>query len=156
MPTGPMTRLTANPTPGTYPSWAARKQQCVSLSSTEVEYVTLSEASQELVWIMMQMHDVSEDVVKPVMMNEDNKSCIAMLSSTGASRRKKHIDTRFNFVEKLISSDVMEVCYCSTESMIANFLTKPLARIKLDRFCSLIDLKLFDVEETIICYRRVK
>ncbi|XP_062716978.1 uncharacterized protein LOC134292156 [Aedes albopictus] len=78
-------------------SWAARKQQCVSLSSTEAEYVALSEASQKLLWLTKVVPDVDEDVIKPVVMHEDNPSCITMLSSTGGrSRRAKHIDTRFN------------------------------------------------------------
>ncbi|KXJ76875.1 hypothetical protein RP20_CCG008711 [Aedes albopictus] len=94
------------------------------------------------------MHDVGEDVTKPVVMHEDNQSCIAMLSSTGGgSRRTKHIDTRFNFVRELMSTDVMEVRYCPTDSMIADILTKPLARVKLERFRAQIGLKFFDVEE---------
>lgn len=47
-------------------SWVSRKQSCVSLSSTEAEFVSLSEACQELVWIRKLLADLGEDVSKPV------------------------------------------------------------------------------------------
>lgn len=128
-------------------SWSARKQQCVSLSSTEAEYVALSEASQELLWLLKLMHDIGEDVDKPVVIHEDNQSCIAMLSSTTGSRRTKHIDTRYNFVKELVSTGIIQVHYCPTESMVADILTKPLAKVKQELFRSLIGLKFYDVEE---------
>lgn len=76
--------------------------------------MALSEASQELLWLMKLKHGVGEDVDKPVVMNEDNQSCIAILSSTEGNRRTKHTDTRFNFVKELVPTGVMEVRYCPT------------------------------------------
>lgn len=40
-------------------SWSCRKQNCVSLSSTEAEFVALGESCQELVWIMRLLRDMN-------------------------------------------------------------------------------------------------
>lgn len=112
--------------------WTARKQQCVTLSSTEAEYVALSEACRELLWLLKLMKDFGEQVAQPIIMREDNQSCIAMLHSEGGSRRTKHIDTRHNFVREMVINGQIDVIYCPTETMIADILTKPLARTKLE------------------------
>ena len=113
-------------------SWCARKQQCVALSSTEAEYIALSEACRELLWIRKLMEDVGEKNEDPIIVREDNQSCISMLRSEGGTRRSKHIDTRYNFVQELVKTGVIDVQYCPTQSMIADCLTKPLARVKLE------------------------
>ncbi|XP_065082125.1 uncharacterized protein LOC135704599 [Ochlerotatus camptorhynchus] len=66
-------------------SWAARKQPCVTLSSTEAKYVALSEPSRELLWLMKLLKDVGEPILAPVVVHEDNQSCIAMLKSADGS-----------------------------------------------------------------------
>lgn len=128
-------------------SWAARKQQCVTLSSTEAEYVALSEASRELLWLLKLMKDLGETVANPITVQEDNQSCIAMLRSEGGNNRTKHIDTRYNFVKDLVSTGVMNVVYCPTGLMIADVLTKPLARVKLEQLRKKIGLQRFELEE---------
>ena len=113
-------------------SWCARKQQCVTLSSTEAEYVALSEACRELLWLLKLMEDVGEKPTKSIIVREDNQSCIAMLQAGGGSRKTKHIDTRYNFVRDLMINNRIEVVYCPTELMTADALTKPLSRVRLE------------------------
>ena len=36
---------------GTTMSWMSRLQKCVSLSSTEAEYVSIAEARKEMIWL---------------------------------------------------------------------------------------------------------
>lgn len=111
-------------------SWTARKQQCVTLSSTEAEYVAISEASKELMWLLKLLADLGEKIQKPVTIKEDNQSCISLLQAEGESQRTKHIDTKFNFIRDICNNGTLKVKYCPTEFMKADILTKPLARIK--------------------------
>ncbi|XP_065085819.1 uncharacterized protein LOC135707834 [Ochlerotatus camptorhynchus] len=114
-------------------SWTARKQQCVTLSSTEAEYVALAEATKELLWLLKLMRGLGEDIQQPVTVYEDNQSCISMLSAEGVTRRTKHIDTRYNFVRDFYGSGVLNIVYCPSEEMLADALTKPPGRIKLQK-----------------------
>lgn len=77
-------------------SWTCRKQTCVSLSTAEAEFVALSEASQEALWLKRLLTDLGENLPN-VTMNEDNQSCLKMLDSEKFSNRTKHIATRFHF-----------------------------------------------------------
>ncbi|XP_055633457.1 uncharacterized protein LOC129773828 [Toxorhynchites rutilus septentrionalis] len=60
---------------------SCRKQKLVALSSTEAEYVALAERLQELLWLGKLMVDLSEPLPQPIVVYEDNQSCIASHSS---------------------------------------------------------------------------
>ena len=77
---------------------------------------------------------------------EDNQSCISMLHAEGGTRtRNQHeaiiIYTRYNFIQNLFRSGVYDVKYCPTEDMLADMLTKPLARIKLQNMREGVNLQ---------------
>lgn len=82
-------------------SWACRKQTCVSLSSTEAEYVALAEACQEGIWIIRLLEDIKFGHNSPLTMYEDNQSCIKMIENRRFSHRTKHIDTKYQYVNQL-------------------------------------------------------
>ncbi|XP_053691192.1 uncharacterized protein LOC128739719 [Sabethes cyaneus] len=121
-------------------SWASRKQSSVTLSSMESEYMALSEASQELVWLLSLFEDFGEKQKGAVKIFEDNQSCIHFVSSERVNRRSKHIETRESYVKELCSDKVMELHYCSTEDMAADMLTKPVGSIKQMKFAKMMGL----------------
>lgn len=123
-------------------SWTARKQTCVALSSTEAEYISLSECCQDLQWILKLMKDFGEDVKQPVKINEDNQSCIKLLKQDGGTKRSKHVDTRYHFVRDMAEQKRINVVYCPSSDMLADALTKPLARIKLEELREKIGLRM--------------
>ncbi|XP_062698389.1 uncharacterized protein LOC134284103 [Aedes albopictus] len=61
--------------------WSSKKQTCVSLSSTEAEYIALAVCCQEVQWILRILEDFSVPVNLPITIFEDNQSCIKQLSS---------------------------------------------------------------------------
>ena len=64
---------------------------------------------------------------------EDNQSCIAMAKNPQHGR-SKHIDVKYHFVRELVENETINLKYCLTEEMIADFLTKGLNR---EQFCYL-------------------
>ena len=46
----------------------------------------------------------------------------------------KHIDIQFHYVRQTITSRKLRLIYCPTDAMVADILTKPLARIKFAQF----------------------
>jgi hypothetical protein len=120
--------------------WLSRKQTCVSLSSTEAEYIALSEALKEFAWIESLLEDFHEPVKRPTTVYEDNQGCIKLARNEKASRNTKHINTRFNFVRDLVESGAIELKYCPTDSMTADLFTKPLHGPKLQRFSKALGL----------------
>ncbi|UYV76794.1 hypothetical protein LAZ67_14002030 [Cordylochernes scorpioides] len=111
-------------------TWVSQKQNSVSLSSTEAEYVAAATAAQEAIWFDLLMSDFGFEIKKPIIINEVNQSCIKLLNSEKVTARTKHIDIKFHFIKDLISNNFLSLYYCSTEKMLADILTKPLPKNK--------------------------
>ncbi|XP_062538014.1 uncharacterized protein LOC134206332 [Armigeres subalbatus] len=79
-------------------SWASRRQQCVTLSSMEAEYVALSEACQETIWLRQLLFDFGEPLEAPAILKEDNQGCLAFVKTERTNRRSKHISTKEKFI----------------------------------------------------------
>jgi hypothetical protein len=115
-------------------AWTSRKQTLVALSTTEAEYIALSEAAQEAVCLRRLLTDFNEQITGPTVIFEDNQSCIKLLQNERSSHRTKHIATKYHFVRDLFKSGEIEVKYCPSETMTADMLTKPLGAEKLRQF----------------------
>jgi hypothetical protein len=113
-------------------SWACRRQSCVSLSSTEAEYVALSETAQEIVWLNNLIGDLGVKTDGAIRIFDDNQSCIKMSEGSKFSNRTKHIDTKYHFIKDLKDKEKIKVEYVCTEDNIADIMTKALSgeRIK--------------------------
>lgn len=112
-------------------SWGCRKQTCVALSSTEAEFIALSDACKEAIWLRSVLSWFQMDMSKPTTMFEDNQSCLALINQEGFSNRSKHIDTRRFFVKDHIDTGTIRCKYCKTEEMLADMCTKPLSANRL-------------------------
>lgn len=128
-------------------NWRCSKQTGVSLSSTEAEYIALAECLQELQWIRKLMEDLGEKLKLPILVNEDNQSCIALSVADRTTRKSKHIDTKYCFVKDLVENGIVTIQYCPTDTMEADLLTKPLGAVKLKQLREAIGIKSTNVEE---------
>ena len=59
-------------------SWSSRKQRTVAKSLTEVEYVALSLATQETIWLRCLMKDFGKQTDAPTTIYEDNQGAIEL------------------------------------------------------------------------------
>ena len=105
----------------------SRKQRIKTGSSTEGEVVGVSDYAPNTIWLLKFL---SAQGYKPKMsiLYKDNESAIKLLKhgKKSSSRRIRHIDIRlFNIKDKL-SQEGIEVVYCPTKKMVADFFTKPL------------------------------
>lgn len=76
-------------------SWSCKKQDCVSVSSTEAEIVALAEIWRQSVWLRILLDFLKEKQTTPTIINEDNPSCINSHRAAAFSNRTKHIDIIF-------------------------------------------------------------
>jgi hypothetical protein len=108
-------------------SWSSKKQPTVALSSTEAEYVALSAAACEVLWICRFLEEsVGFAFTEPTAIFEDNQSAIAFAQNRRIISRMKHINVKYHFVRDLIENNTIELIYRDTKLMTADILTKPL------------------------------
>ena len=67
-------------------------------------------------------------------MYEDNSGCVKLSKEQKKDSRTKYIDIRHNFIQENVKNGQIQVEYLPTESMIADIFTKPLGRIKFEKF----------------------
>ena len=83
-------------------SWMTRKQGTVALSSTEAEYIALSIASCEAIWLNGILEEMMNQNLGPIIIFEDNQACISIAQEPKEHQRMKHVDGRYNFVRDLV------------------------------------------------------
>ncbi|KAE9565727.1 hypothetical protein PC116_g28540 [Phytophthora cactorum] len=108
-------------------SWRSKKQRTVALSSTEAEYMALSEATQEAVWLkvfLCELGEMAND--EAVKIYEDNQGSIALAKNPEFHKRTKHIDIRYHFVREKVEDGQVVLQYVSTTDMLADIMTKPI------------------------------
>ena len=117
----------------------ASKQKLNAKSSTETEIIGVSEYIPYNVWYINFM-EAQGYHIKYNILYQDNQSAIRMErngrnSCTGNSR---HIHIRYFFVKDRVDKGEVEVLYCPTEQMLADFFTKPLQGALFEKFKSVI------------------
>ena len=96
----------------------------------EAEYIALSYAVQEAIWLKSLLTSVGIVVDKPIIIKEDNQGAIAIAKDPVKHTRAKYIDIRFHFLCDIVKRGDLELKYCSTENMTAHILSKPVSKNK--------------------------
>ena len=114
-------------------NWLSKKQGVVALSTSEAEYVALSFATQEVVWLRkLLITDLKVTLQGPTVLMEDNQGTIAIAKNAVAHTRTKHIDIRYHYILEAVQDGIANLYYCPTEKMIADVLTKPLPKERFE------------------------
>lgn len=114
-------------------SWQSRKQRATALSSTEAEYVALSEAGREAIYLRDLLYELTGSLIK-INLYCDNQSALKMATNHQCHNRSKHFDVKHHFVREIAKSGKVEISYLSTNEMPSDLLTKGLATIKHYKF----------------------
>ena len=107
-------------------SWSSSKQKATALSSTEAEYMAITHATKELLWIRVFSMIIDLPVPKPFHLLSNNNSAIDMMKSNVISNRAKHIDLCYHFIRDHVSEGTICINWILTEDMTADIFTKPL------------------------------
>ncbi|GFY18451.1 retrovirus-related Pol polyprotein from transposon TNT 1-94 [Trichonephila clavipes] len=82
-------------------SWRTFKQKSVSLSTMEAEYVSLTEAANEFIWLKNVIDNKSLNLeLSENVMFCDNQAAISFSKSPVENYRTKHIDVRYHFLKE--------------------------------------------------------
>jgi hypothetical protein len=124
-------------------SWTSRAQKTIALSSTEAEYMALSDCSRQVVWMHTLLGELGFHMAA-IPICGDNQGSIFIASNPVTEKRTKHIDIRYHFVRDVIQKGLAEVFFIDGEDNPADLLTKNLGRVKFHKFRAELGLEFFN------------
>jgi hypothetical protein len=107
-------------------SWKAKRQDCVTLSSAEAEYVAASMAGQEVVYLRAMLRGFGQEQTHPTQVWEDNAACIQISENPVNRKFTRHIYMQRYFVRDLVRDKTMVLVKCAGVKNVADALTKSL------------------------------
>ncbi|CAA7041690.1 unnamed protein product [Microthlaspi erraticum] len=112
-------------------SWKSSLQSIAALSTTEAEYIALTKAVKEAIWIRGLLIDMGLKAEKASVWC-DSQSAICLSKNNAFHERTKHMATKFNFIRDIIEEGEVEVLKIHTSENPADMLTKGIHVKKFD------------------------
>jgi hypothetical protein len=105
--------------------WSSRRQRTVSASTTEAEYIAITEAGREIMWLreLLETLGYSQQITT---LRCDNQGAIALTKKPSSHPRTKHIAIRHHQIREWAEQGMIRLEYVDTKSQKADILTKPL------------------------------
>lgn len=114
--------------------WKSKKQNVVVKSSTFAEYVALSEAVTELLFIRNlsnEMFDMKIDA--PIKIYEDNSGAVSIAKFGNFTKNSKHIEIQYHYINENYTNKIIDIIKIKSEQNLADILTKALSKDKFIR-----------------------
>lgn len=122
-------------------SWQSRLQSIVALSTTEAEYVAATTAGQEILFLRNLLTSFGYSLDSPSTLYIDNQSALQVAKNPEHHGRMKHLDLRFYWLRDEVEKGTIRMEHIGTDEMPADLLTKPLARVKVQKFAEMMGLR---------------
>ena len=111
-------------------SWKSKRQPTVALSSTEAEYMAVTDASKEAIWLRRLYEEIRPNPQtrpNPQCIFVDNNGAIELAKNQRQNDRSKHIDIKHHFIREAVESKLVELKRVDSKENTADILTKALS-----------------------------
>ncbi len=114
-------------------SWRSKAQRSVTLSSSEAEWVALSEAIKEIMFVLQLLENMKIKVKLPVTVRVDNVGAIFMSKNISTSNRTKHVDIRTKYVNEYVEDGIIKIIFVQSGNNDSDIMTKNVSGDLLDK-----------------------
>ena len=103
----------------------SKKQNLVSLSTAEAEYIAVGSYCAQLLWMKKLLYEygISQDTM---CVFYDNSSAINLSKNPVQHSKSKHIEIWYHFIRDLVEEKVVWLEFINTDNQKADIFTKPL------------------------------
>jgi hypothetical protein len=105
--------------------WSSRRQATVSASTTEAEYIAISEAGREIMWLRELLETLGYHQPTTTL-HCDNQGAIALTQKPSSHPRTKHIAIRHHQIREWVDMGMIRLAYTESKAQKADMLTKSL------------------------------
>ncbi|GJX03559.1 retrotransposon protein, putative, ty1-copia subclass [Tanacetum coccineum] len=120
-------------------SWKATLQHMVALSTTEAEYMALTKAVNEAIWLRGLLEELGVEL-NTVAVNCDNQGAIHLSHNHIFHERTKHINVRYHLIREVLEAKIVKVLKVGTEHNATDALTKVVPGLKLQHCLVLLNV----------------
>ena len=100
-------------------------QNCVTLSTSEAEYVAMAQGAKTALFTRAVLAFLQPQLVGRIIdLFEDNQGVITMAENLISGGRTKHIDVRYHFIRGLVEHKMIAIKYTDLRNQHADILTK--------------------------------
>ena len=113
-------------------AWHSKLQTITAQSSTESEYIALSEIGRHSAYYRKLLGEISRQPSEkqtPMPTWEDNQAAIAISNNHTNTSKLRHLDVKYHYVRECVAAGRMDLRYIPTSCQIADCLTKNLGRV---------------------------
>jgi hypothetical protein len=122
-------------------SWSSCKQELVTLSTAEVEYVAATHIAKEAIWLRKFIFELIPSLSAQTTMFCDNQAVLTLTTTDNYHARTKHIDIRYHFIRHVVQTGALSLIYCPMDDMVADILTKALPKWKINFHTTALGLR---------------
>ena len=108
-------------------SWQSKAQKSVTLSSSEAEWVALSEVVKGIMFMIQLLGCMKFSVKLPVMARVDIVGAIFMAHNITTTSYIKHIDIRYKYVNEYVENRIVKSIFMESAENDSNIVTKILS-----------------------------
>jgi hypothetical protein len=102
-----------------------KRPKLVTLSSSEAEFVALTEAAKEVKFIVQILLSMGIPVKLPVICRADNVGAIFMAENINTTSRSKHIDLKLRWLNELVVDEkLLKIVFVKSEENVSDWFTK--------------------------------
>ena len=112
----------------------------MALSTTEAEYVAITEARKELIWLKRLMEELGK-VQEDAKLWSDSQSAIHLAKNSAYHSRTKHIKLRYHFIRAALEDGSVSLGKIHTYENPTDMFTKVVSKEKLGSCSTWIGLK---------------
>jgi len=114
--------------------WVSKLQTEIALSTTEAEYIALSQAMRDIIPMQTLLAEIAKltklktgKTTAHSTVFEDNKGCVELVAAPKMRPRTKHIAIKYHHFREHVRRRNIQVQWIDTKSQLADIFTKPLA-----------------------------
>jgi hypothetical protein len=114
--------------------WSSKLQSKVTLSTTEAEYIALSQSTRDVIPMRGLLHELSATTKLSVgstiahsTVFEDNKGCVELATAPKMRPFTRHIALKYHHFRSHVENGNISISWIDTKHQLADIFTKPLA-----------------------------
>ncbi|SGY77811.1 BQ5605_C005g03732 [Microbotryum silenes-dioicae] len=126
---------------GSAVSWSSKRQSRVADSTTDAEYLALSHAGKEGIYLSQLLEELHVQPVAPAHIFTDNKAAAAVARDPVRVTGTRHIRLREHFVRDMVNRGDISLSHVGTSDMVADIFTKALGPKVFSTHCYALGLR---------------